>query len=114
MKVIFSSVSAALSDPKSDNHQKNQPKNHGWICSVAVETRFDIFVFWSSRTTRNPTVRAGSRFRNPTVRAGSVGPLKRGTIPSDERTHARTHTHVVIIYKIGGMKILKGQLYESV
>jgi hypothetical protein len=36
MRVIFSSVFAALSDPESDNHQKNQPKNHGWISSVAA------------------------------------------------------------------------------
>jgi len=36
MRVIFSSVSAALSDPESDNHRKNQPKNHGWISSVAA------------------------------------------------------------------------------
>ncbi len=50
---------------------------------------------------QNLTVRAGSRFRNPTVRASSAGPLKRETILSDERTHAQTHTHIVIIYKIG-------------
>jgi hypothetical protein len=47
MRVIFSSVSAALNDPENDNHQKNQPKNHGWICSVATETRLEIFVSWS-------------------------------------------------------------------
>jgi hypothetical protein len=33
----------------------------------------------------------------PTVRAGFAGPLKRGTVASDARTHAQTHTHVVII-----------------
>jgi hypothetical protein len=67
MRIIFSSVSAALSDPESDNHQKNQPKNHGWICSVAAsfnhqknqpknhggicsvaaKTRLEISVSWS-------------------------------------------------------------------
>ncbi len=92
-------VSAALSDPESDNHQKNQPKNHCWICSVATETRLKISVSWSSRTTRRishqdlgsrfriPTVQAGSHFRNPTVWANSANPLKHETIPSDGRTH---------------------------
>jgi hypothetical protein len=47
---------------------------------------------------QNPTVRAGFRSRNPTVRAGSASQLKRGTVVG--RTDARTHTHVVIIYKI--------------
>jgi hypothetical protein len=47
MRVVFSSVFAALSDPESDNHQKNQPKNHGWICLVATETRLEISVSWS-------------------------------------------------------------------
>jgi hypothetical protein len=112
MRVVFSSVFAALSDPESDNHQKNQPKNHGWICLVATETRLEISVSWSSRTTRNSTVRASSRFRNPTVRASSAGPLKRGIVPSDKRTHTRTHTHVVIIYKMSIMLWLSKTINE--
>jgi len=53
MRVIFSSVSAALSDPESDNHQKNQPKNHGWICSVATETCLEISISWSDLFSSN-------------------------------------------------------------
>jgi hypothetical protein len=48
---------------------------------------------------QRPSVRAGSPVENlsvrpsvrPTVRAGSAGGLKRGTVASDGRTHARTH-----------------------
>jgi hypothetical protein len=53
---------------------------------------------WGIFCLQNPAVRAGFRSRNPTVRAGSASQLKRETVVG--RTDARTHTHVVIIYKI--------------
>jgi len=53
-------------------------------------------IYLLSVATVRPASRAESRFPNPTVRAGSAsrtgsaGGLKRGTVPSDGRTHALT------------------------
>jgi hypothetical protein len=53
---------------------------------------------WGIFCLQNPTVRAGFRSWNPTIRVGSASQLKRGTVVG--RTDKRTHTTVVIIYKI--------------
>ncbi len=45
----------------------------------------------------NPTVRAESGFPNSTIRAGSTASIK---MRNRRRMHRRTHTHVVIIYRI--------------
>jgi hypothetical protein len=67
--------------PSPENHVPYARVLAAWFPNptVRAESRFP-----------NPTVRAESRFPNPTVRAGSTGGLKRGTVTSDGRTHART------------------------
>jgi hypothetical protein len=105
-----------FSDPESDNHQKNQPKNHAWICSVAAETHLEISVFWSdlfSSSGNSPWDFCLLVFMND-AESDCPGrfPFSKSDRPSRfrrsiktrnypiERTHACTHTHVVIIYKI--------------
>ncbi len=107
-----------FSDPESDNHQKNQPKNHGWICSVVAKTRLEISVSWSdlfSSSGNSPRDFCLLVFTN-NAESDCPGwfPFLESDRPSwfcrsiktrnrpVERTHARTHTHVVIIYKTSG------------